>query len=307
MADPATQFQAAGLNTNTYTPVKGGDLGGSHLFGGAGQIWAGIGQTALNAAAQLQSTAEMLQKSPVNPNVQAQQDYMGAQADAAQDHLDWLKAQGRYGQMVQGTSPEGLSTIPAGAEGVNNMLAMRLMAGPPKPTAPAAPTTGGDGQQPGQRHKSKVNQISRSTRKTISRILLLATMSGARMRLRFRNRSRSSRSSRNSRQRPRQNSYPQMLAISWARPGFRHKAAAPLQCQPVVQGKSTPASLKTRASKLRQLRKVARSIARCGPRQWHRQRQERHRQPSRRPRRLLEPPRPIKPLWPNGELRTSTQ
>lgn len=141
MADPATQFQAAGINTNTYTPVKGGDLGGSHLFGGSGQIWAGIGKTALDAAAQLNDTSKMIQASPLNPNVRAQQEYQGEQADAAADHIEWLQAQGRAGQMVMGSDPSGLTTSPAGKLDVDPMIRMALRSAPAKPSTTKTTTS----------------------------------------------------------------------------------------------------------------------------------------------------------------------
>ena len=106
MADPATQFQQAGLNTNTYTPVKGGDLGGSHLFEGAGQIWAGIGKTAMEAA---QQAGQMLQNSRLNPAFAAQQDYQGAQYKAAQDEIAWRQSLGPLGHVTASTGPQGLT------------------------------------------------------------------------------------------------------------------------------------------------------------------------------------------------------
>ena len=111
MADPATQFQPAGLNTNTYTPVKGGDLGGSHLFGGAGQIWAGIGQTALNAAAQFGQTAQMLQQSPENPAVRSQMYEAQSRADMGRDYIDFVRKNPSYFQGTVGEGPGGATAV----------------------------------------------------------------------------------------------------------------------------------------------------------------------------------------------------
>jgi hypothetical protein len=136
MADPATQFQQAGLNVPySYTPVET-KLNPPIQLPGTGELWAGVGRTALAAAGQV---GEMLQKSPLNPAVKAQMDYGIDQYKAAQAHVAWLQQQGRAGQMAESTTPSGLETIPAGGAGVNPMVAMRLLAGPPKKTPPPAP------------------------------------------------------------------------------------------------------------------------------------------------------------------------
>lgn len=153
MAAPEAQFQQAGINTNTYTPVKGGDLGGSHLFGGAGQLWAQVGKTALDAASQFNQTAQMIQQSPLNPAVKAQMNYNVDQYKAAQDHIDYIKSLGALGQVVQKTGQGGLETVPI-ASIQDPTLAARMTANmglTPKPggsgSGPSAPINNPSQQQ----------------------------------------------------------------------------------------------------------------------------------------------------------------
>jgi hypothetical protein len=99
--------QPGTIQYNTYTPVKGGDLGGSRLFGGAGQIWAGIGDTALKAARQFQDTAQMIQQSPLNPAVRSQMYEAQSRANLGRDYIDFVRKNPSYFRGTVGEGPGG--------------------------------------------------------------------------------------------------------------------------------------------------------------------------------------------------------
>jgi hypothetical protein len=107
MADPATQFQPASLQASGYTPVTGGNLGGSHLFGGAGALWAQVGKTALEAG-------EAIQKSALNPAVREQMKYSIDQYKRAEELIAKQREMGGWGYLLGTTGPGGYSQIAPG-------------------------------------------------------------------------------------------------------------------------------------------------------------------------------------------------
>jgi hypothetical protein len=121
---PETQHGNLGIAYN-YQPVET-RLNSPIQLPGTGDLWAKVGQTALNAASQLNQTAQMMQASPLNPAVLAAQNYGVAQYDAATEHIDKLTAAGPRGQMLMATSPQGLSTVAPAQAGT----AYRMMFGP---------------------------------------------------------------------------------------------------------------------------------------------------------------------------------
>ena len=141
MAAPETQFQQSGLNIPyNYSPVET-KLNPPIQLPGTGELWANVGKTALAAAGQFQSTAQMMQQSPMNPAVKAAQDYQVAQNQAAKAHVEWLQAQGRAGQMVMGSGAQGLETVPAGRSDIDAMVRMALRSAPAPPQEKRPATT----------------------------------------------------------------------------------------------------------------------------------------------------------------------
>lgn len=131
-ADPATQFQPAGLNIGyQYTPVE---TRLNPVMQLQAADWAGVGKTALAAAGQLQSSVEMLQKSPVNPAVKAQ---MLAQQRSAQEgvkQFDYLNQQ-RAGRSVIAIDAQGnaVTMAPASIQDPNLATLFYPPDFPPKP------------------------------------------------------------------------------------------------------------------------------------------------------------------------------
>jgi len=126
MASSETQFQPATIQATGYSPSEYRPVS-INVPTGAGQLWAGVGKTALDAASQFNQTAQMMQQSPLNPAVHAQMDYNVAQYDAAQQHIKDVQAMGPLGQVVQKTGPQGLETVPI-ASIQDPTLAARLTA-----------------------------------------------------------------------------------------------------------------------------------------------------------------------------------
>jgi len=126
MASSETQFQPATIQATGYSPSEYRPVS-INVPTGAGQLWAGVGRTALDAASQFNQTAQMMQQSPLNPAVHAQMDYNVAQYDAAQQHIKDVQAMGPLGQVVQKTGPQGLETVPI-ASIQDPTLAARLTA-----------------------------------------------------------------------------------------------------------------------------------------------------------------------------------
>lgn len=133
MAAPETQFQQPGLQASGYTPVET-RLNPPIQLPGTGELWAQVGRTAMSAAAQ---AGEMLQKSPLNPEVRAQMKYGVDQYKAAQDQIAYMKSLGPMGHMLQQTTPQGLTqTAPAAIS--DPTMAARFME-----QAGVGPKTGG--------------------------------------------------------------------------------------------------------------------------------------------------------------------
>jgi hypothetical protein len=137
-----------------FTPSVA-NLGGSHLFGGAGALWRDVGKTALEGASQLNQTAQLMEQSPLNPAVQAQMDYNVNQYDTASDRIDELNKT-LAGRSTMSTGPQGLQTVPAASMDIDPMVRMRLLAQqkkqqpPTQPEQPAAPAASDDKQAAGQ-------------------------------------------------------------------------------------------------------------------------------------------------------------
>jgi hypothetical protein len=136
MADPATQFQTASLQASGYTPVTGGNLGGSHLFGGAGALWAQVGKTALEAG-------EAIQKSPLNPAVRAQIQYNVDQYKRGQELIAKQRQMGDWGYLLGQTGPQGYSQIAPG-QITDPTLAQQYL----NRLIPGYPSAGGGGTGP---------------------------------------------------------------------------------------------------------------------------------------------------------------
>jgi len=148
MAAPETQFQQAGLNIPyNYSPVET-RLNPPIQLQGTGQLWAKVGETALNAAGQLSDQAKMLQQSPLNPAVAAAQDYAVTQYDTAADRINELAAT-RAGRMTMGTGAAGLETVPAARTDIDSMVRMALRSAPATSESRKTTQTGnGDGSAP---------------------------------------------------------------------------------------------------------------------------------------------------------------
>lgn len=142
-ADPATQFQQAGLSIPYQFQPTVTQLGGSHLFGGAGEILAGAGKTALAGAAQLFQT---LKESPLNPLVKAKMDAGIKAAQQGMDITDWANQQGQAGKMLFGVTPEGTAAMTSGAAAsqLNPMVGTSLLANEPGKPQVNQPHRGND-------------------------------------------------------------------------------------------------------------------------------------------------------------------
>lgn len=130
--DPATQFQQAGLNIPySYTPVET-KLNPPIQLPETGALWAKVGQTALEAASQIQ-------KSPLNPAVREQMKYAVDQYKLGQEHNAFMRKLGPMGQMLVGTGPEGaVSTAPG-------QITDPTMAALFREAVKLGPSPGGDG------------------------------------------------------------------------------------------------------------------------------------------------------------------
>ena len=87
---------------------------------GAGALWAGVGKTALDAGAAIQSAAQALQQSPVNPMVKQQQLEAKDRAQMGQKITDYAKAHPGFLRALGSEGPGGASlaapaTLPVNA------------------------------------------------------------------------------------------------------------------------------------------------------------------------------------------------
>jgi hypothetical protein len=81
---------------------------------GTGELWAKVGDTALRAAGAIQSSAQMLQQSPVNPAVKAQMQAQKASADAGVSQIQAMEnLPNQLGRLVMGTDAHGNLIIQA--------------------------------------------------------------------------------------------------------------------------------------------------------------------------------------------------
>ena len=78
---------------------------------GAGALWAGVGDTALKAAGQLNQTAQMLQQSPLNPAVKAQMQEAQDRAQMGKDYIDFVRKNPSYFQGTVGEGPGGATAV----------------------------------------------------------------------------------------------------------------------------------------------------------------------------------------------------
>jgi hypothetical protein len=115
MAAPESQFQTAGLNVpysftpTHYTPTA------VNVPSQTGEILAGAGTTALNAAKNVQTA---LQTSPLNPMVKAQMDAARASAQTGQAQLAWAADPSNpYRRWLIETDGQGNARVRAGFEG----------------------------------------------------------------------------------------------------------------------------------------------------------------------------------------------
>ena len=128
---------------------------------GAGALWAGVGKTALDAGAAIQSAAQALQQSPVNPMVRAQQMAQKRASEEGIKSADWRNSlPNNFGQLFTTTDAAGnASTIAPGqiqdaTTLANLQAAMKVGAGGGNTGHGEAPAvnketarTGGDGSK----------------------------------------------------------------------------------------------------------------------------------------------------------------
>lgn len=141
-AAPETQFGQAGLTVPGFTPSVYSP-GSVNVPTGAGELWAQVGKTALDAGKQV---LETLMNSPLNPEVKEKMKYGIDAYKRGQEVIDWARSKGELGYWLGKAGPAGYEQLsPANIS--DPTLAAQFLKGiiptPPKPPPPPPPTTDG--------------------------------------------------------------------------------------------------------------------------------------------------------------------
>ena len=108
-AGPETQHGNLNIGYN-YQPVET-KLNPPIQLPGTGELWAKVGDTALRAAGQLQSSAQMLQQSPVNPAIRSQMYEAQERANMGRDYIDFVRQNPNWMHAVTGEGQGGATTV----------------------------------------------------------------------------------------------------------------------------------------------------------------------------------------------------
>ena len=138
MAAPETQRQGASLQATGYSPVVT-QLGTPNMGApGAGQLWAQVGKTAMDASGQFFNT---LMNSPLNPTVRKQMEAQRASAQAGIDQYNYAQDHPVL-RMTMGTDAHGNAIMTPAIQTADPTTAAQIAAA--YKAAPAA-GTGGEG------------------------------------------------------------------------------------------------------------------------------------------------------------------
>jgi hypothetical protein len=159
LADPATQFQQAGLNIGyQYQPVET-RLNPPIQLPGTGELWAKVGQTAMDAVAQ---AGDMIRKSRLNPEVKAQMNYAVQNYKRGQEIIQHHRALGEKGFLLGRATPQGAEEISPAESGAAfaplfqpKLDSEEEKKHPPPPAPKHAPGTGSEPQEKTDQEKTQ--------------------------------------------------------------------------------------------------------------------------------------------------------
>jgi hypothetical protein len=153
VADPATQFQQAGLNIPySYSPVET-KLNPPIQLPSTGELWAKVGQTAMEASKQIQESA-------LNPAVRAQMKYAIDNFKRGQEIIQHHRALGEKGFLLGRATTQGAEELSPAESGAAFAPLFQPKIPPPPgeepPPAPGhAPGTGNEPQEKTDQEKTQ--------------------------------------------------------------------------------------------------------------------------------------------------------